>query len=110
MLTVSELASTKIREVLEQSSRQEAALRIWVRGMGCSGPAYGLALEDTLRPDDQVEELSGLRFLVDPVSAPFLEGAEIDYVESLMGQGFQIVNPKYRSEGGGCGGSCSCGH
>src|SRR4051812_18101367 len=113
MLTISDMASEKIREVLGQSEKSNAALRVFVRGMACSGPAYGMALDDETRPDDRVEDLGGLRVLVDPVSAPYLEGAEIDYVESLMGQGFQIVNPNYAKEssggGGGCGGGCSCG-
>jgi iron-sulfur cluster assembly protein len=115
VLTISDIASEKIREVLGQSEKSNAALRVFVRGMACSGPAYGMALHDETRPDDRVEDLGGLRVLVDPQSAPYLDGAEIDYVDSLMGQGFSIVNPNYTKEasgeggGGGCGGGCSCG-
>lgn len=113
MLTISELASTKVKEILDQQNRRGTALRVYVRGMSCSGPAYGIALENEPRPDDAVETVDGLRVLVDPVSAPYVEGAEIDWVDSLMGQGFRIVNPSLvgsESTGGGCGSGCSCGH
>jgi len=114
VLSITDLASEKIKEVLEQNSRQGAALRVYVRGMGCSGPAFGMALDNEPRPDDQIEDLGGLRVYVDPASVPYVEGAQIDYVDSLMGQGFQINNPNLVLEnsggGGGCGGSCSCGH
>lgn len=109
MLSITDLASAKIKEVLEQNNRQGAALRVWVRGMSCSGPAYGMSLEQEPRPDDTIEELDGLRVFIDPVSAPYVEGAQIDYVDSLMGQGFQITNPNVQSSGG-CGSGCSCGH
>ncbi len=119
MLSISDIASSKIKEVLEQSEKTDVALRVYVRGMSCSGPAYGMALDNEPRPDDRIEELSGLRVLVDPQSAPYLDGAEIDYVDNLMGQGFSIVNPTYVKEsngessggggGGGCGGGCACG-
>ena len=108
-VTITQVASAKIKEVLEQNSRQDALLRVYVRGMSCSGPAYGMALDNDPRPDDAVEDLDGLRILVDPASAPYVEGAEIDYVDSLMGQGFQITNPSF-ARTGGCGGGCSCGH
>src|SRR5438067_1105921 len=97
MMTISDLASTKIKEVLEQNERQSALLRVYVRGMGCSGPAFGMALDNEARPDDTLQDLGGVRVLVDPASAPYLEGAEIDYIDSLMGQGFQITNPNYVS-------------
>jgi iron-sulfur cluster assembly protein len=109
VLSITDLASAKIKEVLEQNNRQGAALRVWVRGMSCSGPAYGMSLEQEPRPDDTIEELDGLRVFIDPVSAPYVEGAQIDYVDSLMGQGFQITNPNVQSSGG-CGSGCSCGH
>jgi iron-sulfur cluster assembly protein len=113
MLSITDLASTKIKEVLEQADKPDVALRVYVRGVGCSGPAFGMALDNEPRPDDKVEDLSGLKVLVDPASAPYVEGAQIDYVDSLMGQGFSIVNPGYQKAesggGGGCGGGCACG-
>ena len=109
MITISEAASTKVRELLEEQGKTDHALRIFVRGMSCSGPAYGMALDNEPRPDDTVAEVNGVKVLVDPLSAPYLEGAEVDYVDSLMGRGFTVVNPNAAQAAGGCGGGCSCG-
>ncbi len=108
MITMSETAAVKVKELLEQQGKTDHALRIFVRGMSCSGPAYGMALDNEPRNDDAVEELEGVRILVDPLSAEYVEGAEVDYVEGLMGQGFTVRNPNLQSTGG-CGGGCSCG-
>ena len=110
-ISITETASEKVRELLESEERQGQALRVFVRGMGCSGPAYGMALDDDTRPDDAVTELFGIKIVVDPASAQYVEGAQIDYVDSLMGKGFTINNPNAASAGGGggCGGGCSCG-
>ena len=109
-ISITENASEKVKELLATEDRQGQALRVFVRGMGCSGPAYGMALDDSTRPDDAVTELFGIRIVVDPASAQYVEGAEIDYVDSLMGKGFTINNPDAASTGGGgCGGGCSCG-
>ena len=111
MISITENASEKVKELLESEDRQGQALRVFVRGMGCSGPAYGMALDDSTRADDAVTELFGIKIVVDPASAQYVEGAEIDYVDSLMGKGFTINNPNAASAGGGggCGGGCSCG-
>jgi iron-sulfur cluster assembly accessory protein len=109
MINISEAASTKVRELLEEQGKTDHALRIFVRGMSCSGPAYGMALDNEPRPDDAVAEVNGVKVLVDPASAPFLKGAEVDYVDSLMGKGFTVVNPNAAQASGGCGGGCSCG-
>ncbi|MCC6179027.1 MAG: iron-sulfur cluster assembly accessory protein [Chloroflexi bacterium] len=113
MISITENASERVRALLESENKQDHALRIFVRGMSCSGPAYGMALDNTTRPDDTIEDLSGIKVVVDPRSAPYVEGAEIDYVDSLVGQGFTINNPnaaKASGGGGGCGGGCTCGH
>jgi iron-sulfur cluster assembly accessory protein len=102
-------AATKVRELLEESGKADHALRIFVRGMSCSGPAYGMALDNEPREDDSVTELNGVRILVDPLSAQYVEGAQVDFVDGLMGRGFTVSNPNFKSEGGGCGGGCSCG-
>jgi iron-sulfur cluster assembly accessory protein len=110
MITISEAASAKVKELLEEQGKTDHALRIFVRGMSCSGPAYGMALDNEPRADDAITDLNGVRLLVDPLSAQYVQGAEVDYVESLMGRGFTVVNPTYQTAGGGCGGGCSCGH
>lgn len=111
MISITESASDKVKELLASEDREGQALRVFVRGMGCSGPAYGMALDDSTRPDDAVTELFGVKIVVDPASAQYVEGAEIDYVDSLMGKGFTINNPNAAPAGGGggCGGGCSCG-
>ena len=109
MINITETASSKVKELLEQQGKSDHALRVYVRGMSCSGPAFGMALDNEPRPDDTVAELDGVKILVDPQSAPYLEGVQVDYVDSLMGKGFTVSNPNAQESGGGCGGGCSCG-
>jgi iron-sulfur cluster assembly protein len=109
MIDLTPNAAIKVRELLEESGKSDHALRIFVRGMSCSGPAYGMALDNEPRDDDTVEQYEGVRILVDPLSAQYVEGAQVDYVDGLMGRGFTVTNPNYVSEGGGCGSGCSCG-
>jgi iron-sulfur cluster assembly accessory protein len=112
MIELTEAASEKIRELLEEQGKSDHALRLFVRGMSCSGPAYGMALDNEPRPDDLVETLNGVKVVVDPMSAPHVEGARVDWVDSLMGKGFTVVNPNSQAAaggGGGCGGGCACG-
>ena len=109
MITISEAASSKVKELLASEDKADHALRVFVRGMSCSGRAYGMALDDTTRPDDAVAEHFGVKIVVDPQSAQFVEGAGIDWVESLMGNGFTITNPNVAQSSGGCGGGCACG-
>jgi iron-sulfur cluster assembly protein len=113
MIDITPTAATKVKELLEESGKSDHALRIFVRGMSCSGPAYGMALDNEPRDDDNVAEFSGVRILIDPQSAQYVEGAQVDYVDGLMGAGFTVSNPNYKAEGsgggGGCGGNCSCG-
>jgi iron-sulfur cluster assembly accessory protein len=108
MIELTEAASEKIRELLEEQGKTDHALRVFVRGMSCSGPAYGMALDNEPRPDDLTETFNGVKIVVDPLSAPHVEGARVDWVDSLMGKGFTVVNPNAQATGG-CGGGCSCG-
>ncbi|MCC7103661.1 MAG: iron-sulfur cluster assembly accessory protein [Chloroflexi bacterium] len=109
MITISESASSKVKEILEENGKQDHGLRLFVRGMSCSGPAYGMALDNETRPDDTVALVTGLKVLIDSQSAPYLEGAEVDYVDEVVRRGFVVNNPNVASGGGGCGGGCSCG-
>jgi iron-sulfur cluster assembly accessory protein len=104
VLTVTPSAVTMISSLLEQRNIPGYALRVFVSGGGCSGLQYGMAFEPTPRDFDAVVEPgSGVRLLVDPTSMMYLEGATIDYVDSLMGGGFRIENPNAVS-------TCGCGH
>jgi iron-sulfur cluster assembly accessory protein len=109
MIEISEVASSKVLELLESQGKSDHALRVFVKGMSCSGPAFGMALDNEPRPDDTIEEAFGVKVLIDPMSAQYLEGAKVDYVDSLMGKGFTVSNPSLSQGGGGCGGGCACG-
>ncbi len=110
MIEVTEMAATKILGIMKQQGEQEAALRIIVTGMGCSGPQYMMTLDSDRQDDDtEVTPAEGLRILLDQDTAAILAGSQIDYLEGLERSGFTIVNPNMQSGGGGCGGGCSCG-
>jgi iron-sulfur cluster assembly protein len=94
MLTITAKAADKAKELFKEKGVDgEAALRVFVVGGGCSGYQYGMALARQPDEEDLVIEHDGVRLVVDPDSAPLLEGAEIDYVDDLMKAGFTIFNP-----------------
>jgi len=103
MLSITEKAAVRAREVLAEKGLAEGGLRVFVVGGGCAGYQYGMALTQHAEQDDLVVEQLGLKLVVDPDSAPLLEGAEIDYVDDLMRSGFTIYNPNATH-------SCACGH
>jgi iron-sulfur cluster assembly protein len=102
MLTITESAATKAKGLLEEKGLSQGALRVFVVGGGCSGYQYGMALAQEAEDGDVVVEEYGVKLLVDPESAPLLEGAEIDYIEDVMKSGFTIFNPNAVK-------SCACG-
>ena len=93
MITVSPTAIEKAKGLMEERQLEDAALRVFVVSGGCSGFQYGMAFDKERRTSDTVLERDGLTLLVDPESAPFLDGAEIEYVDELMRAGFVIHNP-----------------
>ena len=102
-LSVTSKAVTMIKLTREQEGLEEACgLRVAVRGGGCSGFEYALDFEEEARPTDFVLEYDGLQVYVDPVSARYLAGTEIDYVLGTTGAGFKFNNPK-------AVGTCGCG-
>ena len=101
-ITLTDKAVEKIGELLSgQSEGTEQALRVAVRGGGCSGFQYALAF-DRPKDDDNVFEVGGVAVLVDKVSMQFVFGSEVDYVEGLQGAGFQVNNPNVVA-------ACGCG-
>jgi iron-sulfur cluster assembly protein len=103
MVVITEKAADKARSLLEARELTESgALRVFVAGGGCSGYQYGMALARSAEDDDLVLEQHGVRILIDPESAQYLKGAEIDYVEDIMKSGFSIYNPNATK-------SCACG-
>jgi iron-sulfur cluster assembly accessory protein len=103
MLAVSDLAASRLLTMMQEKQLAGYALRVFVSGGGCSGMQYGMTFDDETREGDSEFTAAGLRVLVDPISANYLTGASIDYVDSLMGGGFKIENPNAVS-------SCGCGH
>ena len=101
MVKLTHTAVSKVQEFMtEHGSTGDTGLRVAVLPGGCSGFQYGLNIEDSPDQDDEVLALSGVRIFVDPFSAQYLDGVEIDYVTSMMGSGFSFRNP---NSAGGCG-------
>ena len=107
---LSATAATKVQELLtreisvspEEHQGKEYALRVAVQPGGCAGLRYALYFDDRKLDDDVVDRMHGVEVRVDKMSAPYLRGAEIDYVDTLQQSGFAINNPNAK-------GSCACG-
>jgi iron-sulfur cluster assembly protein len=103
LVTVTENAALKIKELAAQEPEGEAeVLRVAVQGGGCSGFEYALGFDRGPQDGDNAIEMHGVTVVVDPFSAPYLLGSEIDFVDALMGGGFAINNPNVVS-------ACGCG-
>jgi iron-sulfur cluster assembly accessory protein len=100
-VTLSERAARRIARILS-AEPGGTALRISVSGGGCSGFQYGFDLDKTRADDDLIVERDGAVVVIDPVSLPYMGGSEIDFVDDLIGQSFQIRNPNATA-------SCGCG-
>lgn len=112
LLTITPLAATKVREIMEQRELTGYALRVFVQGSSCSGLSYGMGLENNFFPEDNFVETEGLKLVIDPNSLAYMQGSEIDYVEGPQGAGFAVNNPNVvqscncgrdSADGGGCG-------
>ena len=102
MVTMTDIAAEKVRAFMEgQTAEGEIGLRVGVKGGGCSGFQYALALDEQ-RDDDHVFDAAGVRVLVDPASLQYVEGSTVDYTENFMGSGFEVSNPNVVA-------SCGCG-
>ena len=101
-LTLTDEAVSRLRSVLESQNAPEGALRVYVTPGGCSGFSYGMSLEAEPAEDDEVVEQAGVKVVVDAFSLQYLKGAQIDFIDSLMGGGFTVVNPNAVR-------SCACG-
>ncbi len=103
MLNMTEKAAEKVRSFASQMPEAKGKdLRIFIQGGGCSGFQYGFTFDD-LQEGDTVVESSGVRVLVDQMSAQYLSGATVDFIEDLRGAGFVVDNPNAVR-------SCGCGH
>ena len=102
MIKISEVATVKIKEMLEQEESPGLFLRVGVKTGGCSGFSYGMGFDDEKKSSDKQFEASGLTVVVDEESSRYLFGVQIDYKESAMGGGFTIENPNAIA-------TCGCG-
>lgn len=102
-LQMTEAAATKVKDLLSrEASEAPLALRVAVQPGGCSGLRYSLYFDDQFKDSDTVSEFGGVKFVVDKMSAPYLRGATVDFVDTLQQSGFTIDNPNAKS-------SCACG-
>jgi iron-sulfur cluster assembly accessory protein len=102
LMTVTEAAAAKIKQLMTEEG-DVSVLRVAIQGGGCSGFQYGLGFDRGPAEGDHEFAMHGVQVVVDPFSAPYLKGAEIDYVDSIQAAGFAINNPNATS-------SCGCGH
>jgi iron-sulfur cluster assembly protein/iron-sulfur cluster insertion protein len=102
VITITESAAAKVKQLVEAEGNTELALRVAVRPGGCSGLSYEMFFDSEFAPDDQKAEFGGVKVVVDPDSAMYLSGASLDYKEGLMGAGFTINNPNTTR-------TCGCG-
>ena len=101
-INVSDAAAAKVKSLLEQEGREDLALRIAVQPGGCSGLRYQLFFDERNLDGDVVTDFDGVSVVVDRMSTPYLNGAVIDFVDTIEKQGFTIDNPNAT-------GSCACG-
>jgi iron-sulfur cluster assembly accessory protein len=104
VVSLTDAAAVKLRELTKDEPNSEIGLRVYVYSGGCSGYRYGMMLEDQPTPEDNVLQANGVRVYIDNNSVPLILGSEIDYVDTLMGAGFTVNNPNAVS-GCGCGSS-----
>lgn len=102
MITITESAAKKIKEVVEEEGNTELKLRMFIQGGGCSGFSYGFTLDEIQNEDDFNIESHGVQILVDSMSAQYVQGAEVDFVNDITGSQFTIKNPNAQT-------TCGCG-
>ena len=102
MVHLTEVAAGKVKEIMSQQNPAPTVLRVAVVGGGCSGFSYHMAFDNTENPSDNVYEFEGVKLVVDQMSEMYLDGVQIDYIETLEGAGFKFNNPNVKS-------TCGCG-
>jgi iron-sulfur cluster assembly protein/iron-sulfur cluster insertion protein len=102
VITLTDSAAKKVKELVEAEGNSELALRVAVRPGGCSGFSYEMFFDSDFATDDQKADYNGVKVVVDSASLQYLNGASLDYKEGLMGAGFTVNNPNTTR-------SCGCG-
>ncbi len=106
MITLTDNASLKVKQLIQAEGDETLALRVAVRPGGCSGYSYEMYFDKDFTPEDTLADEDGVRVVVDSASAPLLKGASLDYKDGLQGAGFAINNPN-ATRSCGCGSSFS---
>jgi iron-sulfur cluster assembly protein/iron-sulfur cluster insertion protein len=102
VITLTDSAASKVKELLDAEGEPELALRVAVRPGGCSGYSYEMFFDGDVAGDDEQADFGGVKVIVDPSSAQLLKGATLDYKDGLQNAGFAIDNPNATR-------SCGCG-
>lgn len=102
MISLTPVAASKVKEIMSMQTPVPTALRVAVVGGGCSGFQYHMAFENATGEADDVVDFDGLKVAVDQMSSMYLDGVEIDYIETVEGAGFKFNNPNVKS-------TCGCG-
>lgn len=102
MITITQTANARIKEILAEENNPTIKLRVFVQGGGCSGMQYGFTFDEDTNEDDFSLEFDGVQVLVDSMSSQYLQGATIDFKEDIMGANFSINNPNAQT-------TCGCG-
>lgn len=101
-ITVTEAASRKVKQLIEEEQNEQLKLRVFVTGGGCSGFQYGFTFDEKQNDNDMAIEQDGVKILIDALSFQYLMGSEVDYTEGLQGSRFIISNPQAKT-------TCGCG-
>jgi iron-sulfur cluster assembly protein len=108
-ITLTERAASELKTLIVENGKENALLRVWVQGGGCSGLSYGMALDDAEpEADDKIISHNDVNIVVDSMSLKYMTGAVVDYVDDVLGGGFKIENPN-AVKSCGCGSSFSTG-
>jgi iron-sulfur cluster assembly protein len=101
-ISLTTAAADAVRDLLAKRELEGYGLRVYIKGGGCSGYQYGMALDNNFREEDLVTDTHGVKVIVDEVSIDYLRGSTVDFVDDLMGSGFKVENPNAVA-------SCGCG-
>jgi len=102
LLVFTDSAANKVRQLIEEEENDDLKLRVYISGGGCSGFQYGFTFDENVEDGDEVIVKNGVTLLIDPMSAQYLAGAEIDYTSGIEGEQFVIRNPNATT-------TCGCG-
>lgn len=101
-ISLTTAAADAVRDLLTKRELEGYGLRVFIKGGGCSGYQYGMALDNNFRDEDLITDCHGVKVIVDEVSIDYLRGSTVDFVDDLMGSGFKVDNPNAVA-------SCGCG-